>query len=70
MADADTAAKRLSALDWCSFPYGVSLPLPDGTLSAGDMAQILGLYSGIAEQVPGGGDDTLYVRHYRRRLLR
>ena len=48
MADADTAAKRLSMLDWCSSPYGVALPFPDGAVAVGDRQHLLWSYSGIS----------------------
>lgn len=39
----DTAAKRASALGF-GMPPGVVLPVPDGTVSAADRAQLTGGY--------------------------
>lgn len=52
MADADTAAKRAAALGFGLTP-GVVLPIPDGTVSAQDRAQLLGGFMPL-----GAGSDT------------
>lgn len=49
----DTLAKRWSMLN---FGRGIILPKPNGTLSSGDRAHLVGLYSGIALDSPAGPD--------------
>ena len=50
----DSAAKRLSILDFDTAPF-VAMPAPDGTIASADMLHLLGLYSGIAAASLGPG---------------
>lgn len=48
----DTAAKRLSMLDFCGTVMSPGIPIPDGTFDAGDRAHMLLLYAGFAGAAP------------------
>jgi len=45
----NTAARRLSVMDFCSSPYGAAIPLPDGVITGADRLHLLGLYSGFGD---------------------
>ena len=51
MADMDTAAKRLSALDWDQ-PWNPGIPIPDGADSQSDRMHGLWTYNGVTTSAP------------------
>jgi hypothetical protein len=51
VADFDSAAKRYSGIQLGEVPM-TWLPIPDGTIGAGDRLHHLSLYSGIAAGAP------------------
>jgi len=51
MADMDTAAKRLSTIDWDA-PFMAGIPIPTGASSAGARQHGMWMYSGIASGAP------------------
>lgn len=50
MADFDSAAKRFSGMGLAAWDPPL-LPIPDGTLDAGDRAHLLDLYGGLSAPV-------------------
>lgn len=64
----DTAAKRFSMLGVCD-SISASLPMPDGTLDAGDRAQFLSLYRGDDAEAPIGPPATGRIG-WRRMFVR
>lgn len=53
MADFDSASKRFSGIGMGAWDAPL-LPIPDGTLGAGDRLHLLDLYSGLVAAPAGG----------------
>ena len=60
---ADTAAKRLSAMN-LGMPWRGNAVIPSGTVTSGERAAVLKMYSGIPGEAPAGATFTPKIMVY------